>query len=463
MTSTVNGGLSRVTIVAPKTRMDLALPSDIPLADMLPTLLLHAGEELADEGAARGGWTLTRLGSRPLDTSRTPLQLEIRDGELLHFVPRQAAAPEVVFDDVVDAVATATQDRPGRWQEANTRRFALLLGAAALLGGAAAALFAGPPHLPGALAASAMALALLIAATILSRALADRPASRLLALVGLAYAATAGLLMIAGDRDVTALGSPQVLLAATTLMIYGSAATVAVGDAPIFLGSAAVGLALGVGAAICLAFGATPAAAAAVVAAIAFGAVPALPMFAYRLARLPIPSIPTDPDDLKNDTFSVNGRRILARSDLAATFLTGLVGTVSIIIVGAEAVLARDSRFNSVLLCGLLAILLLLRARPLLTQAQRWPVLIAGALGLGLTALSSFLATDGLLRFGAVLGFLLVAALVSLVYGLAVAGKQISPLWGRALDIIEMLLIVAVVPIAAWVCGLYGWISTIRP
>jgi hypothetical protein len=32
----------------------------------------------------------------------------------------------------------------------------------------------------------------------------------------------------------------------------------------------------------------------------------------------------------------------------------------------------------------------------------------------------------------------------------------------RALDIVEVLLVVAVVPLAMWVCGLYGWIRAIR-
>ncbi|MEU5670390.1 EsaB/YukD family protein, partial [Micromonospora sp. NPDC047753] len=47
-TKTATGGLSRITIVAPRTRMDLALPSDVPLADLLPTLLRYAGEDMAD-------------------------------------------------------------------------------------------------------------------------------------------------------------------------------------------------------------------------------------------------------------------------------------------------------------------------------------------------------------------------------------------------------------------------------
>jgi len=40
--------LCRLTVVAPRTRMDLALPVDATLADVLPTLLRHAGEDPND-------------------------------------------------------------------------------------------------------------------------------------------------------------------------------------------------------------------------------------------------------------------------------------------------------------------------------------------------------------------------------------------------------------------------------
>ncbi|MGW4296307.1 type VII secretion integral membrane protein EccD, partial [Micromonospora chersina] len=137
-TKTATGGLSRITIVAPRTRMDLALPSDVPLADLLPTLLRYAGEDLADEGVRHGGWSLSRLGGQPLDGGRTAAQLGVRDGEVLYFNPRAAAAPEIVFDDVVDAVATATNQRAGAWQVGTTRSFSVLLAGAALAAGAAA-------------------------------------------------------------------------------------------------------------------------------------------------------------------------------------------------------------------------------------------------------------------------------------------------------------------------------------
>src|SRR5438067_2605348 len=144
-TAGVNAGISRVTVVAPTTRVDLALPNDVPLASLLPTLLQYAGDELADEGAAAGGWVLSRLGGKTLDSGRSPAQLGIRDGEVLYFTRRADAAQDLVFDDVVDAVATATQNRAGRWQTATTRRFALTLATLALLGGAAAVLTAGSP------------------------------------------------------------------------------------------------------------------------------------------------------------------------------------------------------------------------------------------------------------------------------------------------------------------------------
>jgi len=80
LASTVNAELSRVTIVAPATRVDLALPANVPLATLLPTLLRYAGEELPDDPAAQAGWVLTRLGGRVLDSGRTAAQLDVRDG-----------------------------------------------------------------------------------------------------------------------------------------------------------------------------------------------------------------------------------------------------------------------------------------------------------------------------------------------------------------------------------------------
>ena len=41
----MSAGLARVTINAPQRRVDVALPEHVPLAELLPEVLRHAGEE----------------------------------------------------------------------------------------------------------------------------------------------------------------------------------------------------------------------------------------------------------------------------------------------------------------------------------------------------------------------------------------------------------------------------------
>ncbi|GAA0909377.1 hypothetical protein GCM10009558_097650 [Virgisporangium aurantiacum] len=49
-------------------------------------------------------------------------------------------------------------------------------------------------------------------------------------------------------------------------------------------------------------------------------------------------------------------------------------------------------------------------------------------------------------------------------FGFAMAGgkRPNSPWWGRALDVLEIVLILGIVPMAIWVSGLYAWIRGIR-
>lgn len=117
--------LCRVTVVTPRGFLDLGLPPDIPLGNLLPTLLRVAGEGLAEAGLAHGGWVLQRLAGPPFDVNATLSELAVHDGEMLHLRPRGHELPEVVFDDVADAVATGVLERTGRWQPATTRAYGL--------------------------------------------------------------------------------------------------------------------------------------------------------------------------------------------------------------------------------------------------------------------------------------------------------------------------------------------------
>jgi type VII secretion integral membrane protein EccD len=339
----------------------------------------------------------------------------------------------------------------------------LIFATLALLGGALAVLLAGSSTLTAGIVGLVAGLIFVGTATVLARAFGDQRASVLLSLVALAYATVGGLLILGGNRTWHSLGAAQLLTGATALVTYAAIAAVGTGGGGgMFAGAAGGGLALVVGASLCLVFGISPAAAAAVVAAVTFAFFPALPMFAYRLARLPMPSVPAGPEELKADTESVDGLQILARSDRADEILAVLIGTVALVVLGGEVVLAVNSGVVGLVLCTVLALLLLLRARPLAGRRQRLPLLIGGTAGLALAAAALFAAAPALVRVTAVPAGLFVVGIVALVYGLAVAGRRISPVWGRLLDIVEVLLIVSVIPLAAWVCGAYGWIRAIK-
>jgi type VII secretion integral membrane protein EccD len=133
MSRPVGSGLARVTVAAPRRRMDVALPEGVAVAELLPGLLRAAGEELADEGQEHGGWVLRRPDGALVDPARSLSAAGLRDGEVLHLVPRQEDWPELDYDDVVDAVADGARARSRSWGPADTRRAGLAVTSAAVL------------------------------------------------------------------------------------------------------------------------------------------------------------------------------------------------------------------------------------------------------------------------------------------------------------------------------------------
>lgn len=455
-------GLSRVTVVAPQGRVDLALPWDVPLADLLPTMLRYAGADLADDPAARNRWTLSRLGGVVLDSSHTPAQLQVRDGELLYLRPSGDEAPQMVFDDVVDAVATAARDRAGRWSAATTRAVGLCVAVLALLAGAVGVLLAGPPQLAGAVTGLAMAAVLLVVAVVLARAVGDGRAAVAFALTGIAYAAVGGLLLFAGDRAVADLGWPHIVVAGTMVLVFTVVAAVAVADAgPVFLCVAICAVALLLTAAVALGFGVAASAAAAATITLTLAFLPALPMFAYRLGRLRVPSLPTDRGDIQSDDEQVDGARILDQSDRADAFLAALLTALSVIGGGSAVVLCTGGG-PGVGLCAVLGLLFLARARWFGHRTQRLPLLVAGAVALTAVAVVGFAVVDAGARLFVVVGATVIVVGVSAGFAFAAGRRPSTPLWGRVVDILEVLLILAVFPLALWVTDLYAWIRTVR-
>ncbi|MER5602903.1 EsaB/YukD family protein, partial [Streptomyces sp. NPDC002265] len=132
MTDSSVAGLCRLTVRAPARTIDLAVPSDVPVADLLPTVLQYAGEEVEENGLEHDGWVLQRLGGAALDDEATLAALDLKDGEVLYLRPQTESLPEVRLDDLVDGMATVTRDRLHSWDAAAGRRLLLGMAVAAL-------------------------------------------------------------------------------------------------------------------------------------------------------------------------------------------------------------------------------------------------------------------------------------------------------------------------------------------
>lgn len=463
---TVTDRLCRVTVVAPNTRMDVALPDHVRLCELQSDLLQHAadgpgGEDVVEEGAAAGGWVITRLGGAPLDPDLTPAQHNIVDGEELYFSPVTHVGPEAVFDDVIDAMATASGDRAGKWDTQSSRIFGIAVGAAGLAAGAAAILFTGTGAAMW--TAFGLALVLLCAAFVFARALGQVTEATVVGSLAPVYGFVGGALALAELPGITDLNAPRLMVGAAAAALFAIVAGIGVPtSAPIFQSIAVAAAGLTGAAALCTYVGASPAEAGAAVSAVYLGLMPAMPMLSFRVARLPMPTIPRSPQQLRSDTLKVDGELALRRSERADQHLAGMLTAAAVVAGTSSYFLAIHGTFPATLMAALLTVLLLMRARIFLTIRQRLPFLLAGMVGVAslIYAMWTYGDADG--RFIDVMIALTALGVIALSYVLGIAGKRISPIWARMVDIFEIIFFIAVVPITLWVWGAYWWVRTIN-
>jgi type VII secretion integral membrane protein EccD len=434
------GGLAKVTVNAPRRRLDVALPEHAPLAELLPELLRQAGVGLADEGQAHGGWVLRRVDGVALTGGTGLVAQGVRDGDVLYLGPARGAWPELEYDDVVDAIAAGARRYGRSWDAGATRATGLAVAGVALLLGALA-LVRSPagPVVSGGLGL-AVAAVLVLAGAVVSRAYADAVSGAALAAFALPYGLAGGAALVA--PGVTGPGAPRLLVGAVAVLLVAAAAMVAIGHGlRIFVGAATAGA---LGAAAALTGYRLPAAgtAAIVLSALLVGA-GAVPVLAVRLGNLPMPVLagqePERPDRA----------RVYAAVVRTDEILTGLLSGLSVAAVCCAVVLARSGGTGGVLLVLVSSVGLLLRGRLFATVRQRLPLLVAGCAGLG--ALLLHWPDRSATPFA-----LLAAALVAAVAGIRYRGRPPGPYLGRAADLLDAACVVSAVPVAVAVLGLYG-------
>ena len=102
---------TRVTLVGQQRHLDLLLPSDQPLALLMPQVLDLLGDEPAQDVAAK---VLVAPGGAELAPDLTLAEAEILDGSALQLCNASSAPPAPIVYDITDLVVSETEAVRGR-------------------------------------------------------------------------------------------------------------------------------------------------------------------------------------------------------------------------------------------------------------------------------------------------------------------------------------------------------------
>jgi type VII secretion integral membrane protein EccD len=195
--------------------------------------------------------------------------------------------------------------------------------------------------------------------------------------------------------------------------------------------------------------------AAAIVAGIGLVISPVFAPLSIWLARMPMPVLPRNASDLLNDDPLPPRAAVYAAVVRADALLTGLVWGLAAVAVFANILLIGGGGMSGVVLSGILSIGFLLRARLYPIVRQRVALLAAG-----LGCLAGFVfwiiavTRDSLLTVD--LPVLVVIAVCVALLARWHSTHSPSPYLPRAAELFEIFVVLAVVPTACAVLGLYG-------
>ena len=483
--------LCRLSIATPANVLELALPTAVPLADFLPAVLSFAGPELADAGLAHDGWVLQRVGGAPLPAARTLAELQIFDGETLYLRPRQATAPTAVFDDVVDGLATAVREREDRLREAAGRWTGPVLGTVALAaGGAGVAAGSGPVGQRAGIA-GAIAVLVLIAATVAGRFMNARPTATALGIAAVGWAALGGWLAAnTFAHTMTHPESAAALWAGAAALLASAGAAAAVGGSVDTMGhlasaprrsqtgtalldepetgayglepfatTAIVAFGTVVAGALGVAFHRALSQTTVVSAVLGLGFVLAVPRIAFRVAGQRLPALPATADRIQVDLPARGQADLWATSAHLDRIMAALLLGSGLLAVGGATPAAGHGVLGAIAAADL-GIAFLLRARVFARTALRLLMQSIGMLALAGGAWRASAAGHTHTSGVGVTAGIAVATLVIGLIAASVGPKEQTddpPYAARAADIAEYFVLAALVPLALGVVGVFGW------
>jgi type VII secretion integral membrane protein EccD len=457
--------LCRLTVCGPSRTVELAVPVHVPLIDLLPALLGHLGENLADTGLEHEGWVLQRLGDPPMREELSVAALGLRDGDMVNLRPRSNQLPQMDFDDLIDGIAVGISRRHDRWRPDMSR--CLLAG---LLGGALAVgltVLAGHVGTTSALLAAGMTAVLLGLTAAASRAFADVPATVVLGVATIAYAGVGGVelpLLNFGSHgsSLLAWAALRAALLAGGVAIAGASAAVAMvsgGRQPTLAGAVTAGLLIAAGGAAATAFKLGPAAVAAVIVTLAVPVGACVPILSFRLTKMRLDPTPTSADELQADLDPIPGEYVLERTRLADRYMTALYGGLGVVVGACLVALGISGGVRAEAVAADAIVLLLLHSRGLVAARHRLAAVIPAAGGAAVLLAAAGLRVDARL-WPAVLVVVVVVAAALFTAERSLPGHKLLPYWGRIGDVLHTLSAAALLPLTLWLLNVYQFVKS---
>ncbi|WP_280477812.1 type VII secretion integral membrane protein EccD [Nocardia asiatica] len=461
--------LARVTILAKHTQVDMAIPVDVPVALVIPSVVdmvaQHSRTNDFDNEGERyepAEWVLARIGHPPFSNSLSLGEHGVRDGELLMLESASHTAPTPLFDDIMYNVAIADTDHYRSWTPRVARITGSVLAAITMIVGCLGLLLS-PGSLPigvGGSIALVVAILLVVTAMVLSRMYGDTGTALVLGGCALPAAFSAGMLFVPDHYGWAHILLGSVLAGAMAVLAWR---VTGVGLA-LFIGVATLAAYAVPAALVGLLTGQPERAIGAGAAALGLAGLSLAPRISMLLAKLPLPPVPSpgtpiDPtEDDPDDHRALPTMEVLrVKSERARMYLAGLVAATTLVTaIGALAATdpaADDPYWPGIALALVCAAVLMFRSRTY-AGAEQAVVLIAGGAAIVLIMLvgAGFAMHQPLAVFGAAM----VALVAALILGIIIPNQSATPPMRRGVELLEYTFVAAVLPLVFWVADLYS-------
>jgi type VII secretion integral membrane protein EccD len=441
--------LVRVTVTSQTRRVDLALPSVVPVADLLPELARCVG--VLDVGTVHGGYCAVTRDGRVLRAEPGLAAQGVLHGDVITIAaPALEGLPDA-HDDASEAMADVVERDAGRWSPAARRHAAMWSAVALLLLGAGALGTQHGSHSADAARAVAFALAvvLLAVAVLFSRERGETLAAVTSGHLACLYAAVGA----SCSARLTPLSGDALALAGGGVLVAGLIALLGMSGERLLMVPAVVTGSL------CAATGllmrattldpALPLTTVLTLVVLATSGFPALVLSTSgtgRHALSPTPSSPTDAG-------GVDMARLAADCRLAREILLAISATAGVLLVGLAPFAVSLGMVGAavpVLGCAVV----MLRTRRYRSELDVLVGLVSGVLGLLSTA-TSVLVLDAHWRMP--------TAVVVAAAGVVMLGRTllqnlrpspVDPRPGRVGDWVESASVVALIPVLVVAAGL---------